>query len=412
MKNKILLITLIITNSILGQGESALLFSTFQQSPLLNGAGRIGTAVLNDDVTGYYLNPAILGFSAKQNHAAVSFMVKDTEWPNIYYPGTNSKTFGINLGYNLRSIYPKIPLTIGMGFIHHKFEYGTDINPMSPTASNGISYDKYNAFSIGLGYEHFLDFNLGISLKSYESVLGGPSHNSDFRDSPSADGIMFDFGTLINFPISKLYLKNTEFNLNNSLKILPSTQISLGYSLTNVGDELYYIDKTQSDPLSRTERIGYSFNFGFKLEYNNTLFNIIDYSFSGESEDLLIIRNRDYDSEYQSIFGDINLIDHLIKLKGDNKIIVHKGHIIDLFNTITFTFGSSSGSLNVASNKTNGYKISSEGLFNLLGLYSTNYLSYVFHHLRIEYIHSDIKIWTGDSIKNDFFSLHFIGFEI
>ncbi len=39
----------------------------------------------------------------------------------------------------------------------------------------------------------------------------------------------------------------------------------LGYSKSNIGDEIYYIDPAQADPLPRMDRIGYGITAGFDL---------------------------------------------------------------------------------------------------------------------------------------------------
>ena len=62
MKRFVLLLILsssILNSNIYSQGEEALWSSTIQQSILLIGAGQIGTAIPNNDVLGFNLNPAI-----------------------------------------------------------------------------------------------------------------------------------------------------------------------------------------------------------------------------------------------------------------------------------------------------------------------------------------------------------------
>lgn len=63
MRRLVLLITVVLTTeiAIYGQGEAAVPFLVLQQSPLLHGAGQIGTAVKTKDASGFYYNPAQLG---------------------------------------------------------------------------------------------------------------------------------------------------------------------------------------------------------------------------------------------------------------------------------------------------------------------------------------------------------------
>ncbi len=99
---------------------------------MLIGAGSIGAAIPNDDVLGFYFNPAILGYSARNNHASISIMPTKTDWftQDYYYihPAYSSyydlillnnsedpsfNNFGFNFGYNLNTTKLKLPITVG-----------------------------------------------------------------------------------------------------------------------------------------------------------------------------------------------------------------------------------------------------------------------------------------------------------
>ncbi len=79
MKLKILAFVLYSTSIIFSQ-TGALPSANLQQSPLLIGSGNIGVGIPNDDVLGFYVNPAILGYSARNNHASISIMPTKTNW--------------------------------------------------------------------------------------------------------------------------------------------------------------------------------------------------------------------------------------------------------------------------------------------------------------------------------------------
>ena len=76
------------------------------------------------------------------------------------------------------------------------------------------------------------------------------------------------------------------------------------------------------------------------------------YSFTVEASDILV-KNRvvnpsssyagPMNTEYQGPFGDIEFVKHLVELKGDDNVIVHRGHIFRLFETLTFTSGRFAG---------------------------------------------------------------------
>ena len=397
------------------QSEGALTFTTLQVSPLLNGSGRIGTAIPNEDILGFYLNPAILGYSSEINHVSTSFMLQKTRLPSYSSSYYSASTFGINLGINAKSFSPSLPLRIGLAFIHNKFDYSANQFNNASYSMNTLfenSYDLFNSLSLGVGFDYFFDMNFGFSVKFYESNLGVPINNEDIPTA-SADGVMFDFGTLLIFPISKMYLDDYNLKINESSYIKPNFQFSFGYSLTNLGNKLYYIDKSQADPLSRTERLGYSLEVGIDLFLKNKIFKIISYSFSAETEDLLISYNSINQTDYQNLLSDFNFIDHLVQLESDDKIIIHKGHVVEFLNSLTLTSGSYFGSYNGRIIKTIGMKFSSDGIFKLINSFSENkIIDYITAHLKIEYVNSNIELSSLNSIEYNLLSFHFIRFEI
>lgn len=152
------------------QGEAAIPFVTLQQSNLLLGAGQIGVSIPNNDVLGFYFNPAILGYTSKENHASIYSLTKtDWFWDPITY-----HNYGLNLGYNLASEI-NFPLSIGVGFIHNKFDFGEYFvtSEESPVPIGKYrSYDSFNSFSLGIGIDYFAKINVGVSIKSFDSNIG------------------------------------------------------------------------------------------------------------------------------------------------------------------------------------------------------------------------------------------------
>lgn len=381
-----LLITLFFINSAYGQGETAVPFLTLQQSPLLIGAGGIGTAIPTNDPVGHYYNPALLGNYALKNNFGVTFMPNKTDW----MPGTfpyHFQSFGVAAGYNF--LKDSIPLSIGLGYIHNKISFGQflRINPNSPEFHfSSDVYDIFDCFSIGVSYDYLLLFSLGISVKSYTSELGNQFIENKLVETKTS-GTAFDFGAMVTTPISKLFFDNYKINIGANSAIQPKTDLTIGYSLTNIGKKLYYIDPAQADPLPRTARLGYSLNFALELSSNSIKkLNLIDYSFSAEANDILVIRDNALDVQYQNILGDISIGKNLIELKGDQSVIVHKGHILKLFDTVIITSGSFYGRGYLDTKKTNGIGFSSDGLLKLLSESVDNpVINYISSHFVIEY---------------------------
>ena len=421
MKLKILAFVFFSTNIIFSQ-SGALPFSTLQQSAFLFGAGQIGTSIPNDDVLGYYLNPAILGHSARNNHASFSIMPDKTIWADWGSKKITFHNFGLNLGYNFKSTEINLPISVGIGFNHNKIDYGkfNYTSEFSPEVLGSIdTYDIFNSFSLGVGIDYYLKLNFGFSLKTYESVLGAPLTFIE-NNNYTADGTMIDCGILVTIPISELLKTDKlDIQIDENTSLTPISNLSFGLSKNNIGDELIYFDEAQKDPLSRTARMGYTFDFGLKLNLSEKSFNFIHYSFSAEAQDLLInepegdITPTD---KYQSGLGDINFADNIISLKSNNKVLVHKGHIFKFFDTFIISTGSFSGRYYDMIQKTSGVGFSSKGLFKLLNPYlETDALKYITEHFVIEYFDTDYIIgnrtFGQGTINFDALSIHFVGFE-
>jgi len=415
MKLNLFVLLIFASNSLFSQ-TGALPFTNFQQSPLLFGAGQIGAAIPNDDVLGYYFNPAILGYSARNNHASVSFMPDKTNWTIFSSRRTTFQNFGLNVGYNLNNTNLNLPISIGLGLISSKMDYGKF--PITSWESPEIikktnSYDRFTVLSLGLSLDYYIRLSLGISIKSFDSKLGAHFMGSSIQEF-TANGTMWDYGFLMTIPISKLLIKdNFNYKIDNTLSILSITNFSIGFSNSNIGDEVYYFDKSQSDPLSRTARLGYTFDFGVKLLTKKTDLNIFHYSFTAEAEDILIEYEDNFNGyKYQSAIGDINLRDHLFFLIGDKNVVVHKGHILKFFDSLILTSGSFDGKGYKPAKTTNGLGYSSEGIFKLLNSISENeVLDYITKHFLIEYFDTNYDIFIGQTINFDILSLHFRGFE-
>ncbi|MCB9249253.1 MAG: hypothetical protein H6613_12285 [Ignavibacteriales bacterium] len=117
--------------------------------------------------------------------------------------------YGFNLGYNLKLTKLDLPISVGFGYIHNKFEFGKYpiYSNLEPVIIEEVeSYDLFDCFSLGIGIDYYIKFNLGISLKSFESQLGGRFVDGAVQKY-LADGTMLDYGALLIFPISDLILK-------------------------------------------------------------------------------------------------------------------------------------------------------------------------------------------------------------
>ena len=397
-----LFLVLLLVKSIYGQG-TALPFLSLQQSPVLIGAGGIGVAIPLEDASGFYFNPAQLGNFAQENNFSLFVMPQKTKWmPNLGLD-LSFNSFGLSMGYNFRKHNNDLPLAIGVGYLHNKFSYGEFVRtgPDSPDPIGTYeSYDKFDCFSVGAGYGEVVKFNFGFSIKSYKSYPGESPITSELNWE-GIDGTAFDFGAMLVTPISELLLKNHKINLAEETFLKPKIDFTLGYSVLTIGKEMNFTDPAQKDPLPRTARLGYSFNFGLNIVSTTWQMNAIDYSFTAEADDILVKRNpNDGSYEYDDIFGVISPVKHLIALKGDEAVVVHRGHILRLFETIIVT----SGRFNTrtpAGMKSNGFGFSSEGIMKLYSAFADNpIVSYMADHFMFEYY--DVNSFTDSFLETNF----------
>jgi hypothetical protein len=396
-----ILLLLILIKPLLGQGSGALLYMTFPQSPVSAGAGWIGAAVPIKDASGFYYNPANLGFFSKENDLSLFIMPQKTDWLPKITSNITLESFSAAAGYNFQKENEDLPLSIGIGYLHNKLDYGSQFGK-----------DSYDCFSIGAGYDYFLQFNLGFSVKSYSSIYSGINENYETK-KVEANGTAFDLGAMINVPVIKLFDDEFFYDLDESTYLEPDINFTLGYSLSNLGDKVSYTDPAQSDPLSRTARLGYSFNYVFKLS-NNWLdkLKLIDYSFTAEAQDILISRDDEGNSGYQNIFGGIKVYDNLIDLKGNNDIVVHKGHILRLFETVILLSGRMNGR-GYDNRKTDGLGFSSEGLFKILsGVIDNRAVNYLMDHFVIEYYDTNFFVDSGLDTKYKGLIINYRGLEL
>ena len=378
-----------------GQGEAAVPFLEMQPSPLLLGAGWIGAAIPMKNADDFYYNPAQLGYFSRENNFSVFFMPQTTNWMP-HYADLENNTFSAAAGYNFYNSHTELPLSIGIGYMHYKIDYGMTriITPSNPVLDKSYTtYDSFNCFSVGASYDYFLLFNLGFSIKSFTSYLG---------QNYEVNSTAYDLGAMITAPVSKLFFDNPKFDLGSQNFLKPKFDITVGYSLLNLGKKIYYVDPAQSDPIPRTARLGYTFDFG--LELNSSWIknlNAFEYSFTAEADDILINRDSYGNSSYQNMFGDISIGDNLINLEANSKVEVHRGHIFRFFDTIIIISGRQDGrGNNDANRKSNGFGISTDGLFKLFNsTVDDPIINYISNHFTMEYY--DVNVFASSILETN-----------
>ncbi len=377
MKLNLALTILLGAGSVYAQGEAAAPFLTLQQSPLFIGAGNTGASMANNDAAGFYFNPANLGNFSKTSNLGIYFMPENSNW---FFPGNTTRTLGLSLGYNFADTKINLPISIGFGYIHNRFNYGRFFS-----GNNSIeSYDKFDNFSFGVGVDYYLQFNFGISYKTFYSQLGIPPGISSIRGT--ASGSAFDFGAMITLPISELLIKDYQYSLNANSSLIPFLNLTLGYSLTNYGDKIDYGDPAQSDPIPRTARLGYTLDFGVNMKLGENIINIAKLSIITELDDILIERNAGIGgTNYQGLLGDISFTDNFLAQKGNSKVAIHRGSAFDFLETATLLYGRIDGR-GYRNIRTRGLILHTDGLAKLLFSSVENpELKFITDHFSLQY---------------------------
>jgi hypothetical protein len=373
----------VILNSVtIAQGEAAIPFLLLPISPSQNAMGATGTSIPTDDPYGFLFNPAQLGYTSQTTNLSFIFYPSKVKFPN-YFTELNLSGVALNLGYNFIKLVG-IPLSIGFGFANPELSYTVFERPGGK--------DYYNAYSLGIGIDYFIQFNAGITYKDITSIFA--VWGIEREDEIKAEANTIDFGLLLNIPVIKLIDDNLSINIIDDIPIKPSFNFSTGYSQSNIGDEIYYIDEAQSDPLPRTARLGYGISLGLDFLFDESPLNVFKFDFSVDAEDILI--ERDWptnDFEYQTGIGDIDIGRNIIQIEGDDKVVSRSGYRIYLMETLAITNGKYSGK-GFDLSTTSGIEIRSTGLLKMLSKYSSS--------KTIEFIanHFDLRYYTSTYSQN------------
>jgi hypothetical protein len=395
----IIILTFTIPNVSLPQGEAAVPFLTVPVSPLLNGMGATGTSIPTDDPFDFLYNPAQLGYISKDNNFSFIIYPASVDISPFSFYQVDVNAFAFNIGYNFKKLI-NFPLTVGIGFSRPEINFGEFVitNEGGPEPQGTVeSKDYFLALSLGAGIDYGVQFYSGITYKSITSILAPPdigvgAEQTNYDGNASA----YDFGLLLNVPVIKLIDDEADLDLFQTVPSIPFFNFSIGYSQLNIGDEIYYIDPAQADPLPRTARLGYGLSTGIDLKIDDMMLRTLELGFTVDAEDLLISGRFDTtgasSNGYQSFLGDIDIGRNIIQMKGDENVISRSGFKLDFVETLTITWGKYSGR-SYDNLKTYGIAIRSKGLLKLLDKFTNDpTMSYIAKHFDIRYYNSTYNV--------------------
>jgi len=380
------IVSLIVLSTLLSSVTlaQAIPFLLLPLSPSLNAMGATGTSIPTDDPYGFLFNPAQLGHTSQTTNLSFIFYPSKANW--LGFDQLKLTSIAVNLGYNFKNLVG-IPVSIGFGFSNPELNFGEFArldevgNPIPHSTIE--SKDYYSAYSLGVGINYFIQFNAGITYKDITSILGDQLTGIT-NGILKAEVSTIDYGFLLNIPVIKIIDDKLSLNIIDDIPIKPYFNFSTGYSQSNIGDEVFYIDQAQSDPLPRTARLGYGISFGLDFLIDKSPFGFIKIEFSVDAEDILIERDM-FGFEYQKGIGDIDIGRNIFLIKGDDKIVTHSGYRIYLMETLGITIGKFSGrGFNLST--TNGIEIRATGLLKMLSKYSSNkVVEFIANHFDFRY---------------------------
>jgi len=392
----VVIIIFLFAGRIYAQSDAAELSLYLNPSPKLNGMGITGSSLPNEDPAGFYYNPAQLGYISQTNNISYQFYPSNVNWQG--FNSSNYRNTSINIGYNFEKLLNGLNLSAGFGYIHselvnHSFPMQV---PGFPIPNYTID-DKFDSYGFGLGFNYFIQLNIGITYKNISSLVLGGEASLPYTKYNSA----VDFGLLLTIPVTKIVRTNLQFNLPGEIPALPYFNFSMGYAQLNNGHEIDYFIASGTEPLPRIARLGYSISTGLNIEINNSNIKALSYDFTVDADDYLVETNPDaFVHSYQGFLGDISIGRNLISLKSNEKVIVHIGHNINFFETISFQIGRFDGR-GYYNEKSSGIGFQSKGILTLLkGFTQNSIFNFVADHLDIQYYSS--KLFAESPYETNF----------
>lgn len=394
MKIKFIIISLVVLFSfnLKAQGEAALPVLTLNPDPQSLAMGWGGAANVSAAPTGYYYNPALLGYYSQNTNLSYQTYAEMPEWIPAFTSSIRLNRNSFTAGYKFQNVMRDFSLSAGFGYQHFKFGYGyLYIYNNNNMQLVGESFDKYDAYTFGLSLDYFVNLSFGMSFKSITSqgiftTAVQPDGFGVIKINPKAR----DWGLLLDVPILKLLNKDLIYKTGTT-ELKPYINFGLGYSRTNIGDKVIYIDTLQKDPLPLTAHLGYNLSFGTDIKLFDNSFRLVDVNLMIDASDILIKYDPFNGKSYQSGLGDINIVKNLIRWKATDKSLIRKGRSLTLLETVSLLGGGINGPGYPEGRGTSGVVVSSGGLFKLLSsvVFDNDYYTkFILSHLELRYVHA------------------------
>lgn len=405
LMSALMLFSMISSVSAQGPGATAATFLLIQPSLRANGMGGASVSSTESDALGIAFNPARLGVWAKENYFMAEFYPAKSDWlaglaSGIFY---DAKTFVA--GYNLKKLDHRIPVSLGLGYSRVNLDLGEIVvsGPDDPVTPIDVVRVTENAklWSIGLAVDHWIKAGFGWNFKSIDSNIG-VSITEDGVYPISAKISAHDFGAVLYAPGDEILSRLTGSSLEIHPGLRPVFGLGLGYSKSNIGDDISYFDAAQTDPLPRTARVGLSLNTGLTGIRHGRPWRLVSLEHQYEAEQLLVRTIDRRNVSYANFLGDINFFKNVILRQENSKIITKIGWELGANEFIFLRYGHYKDPLGRVDFRTFGASLSSYGLLNAVFQptpRSPTWIRLLTEHLDVRYDYSSYDFEAGHPLS-------------
>jgi hypothetical protein len=250
------------------------------------------------------------------------------------------------------------------------------------------STERANVWTFGVGVDYLVKAGIGLSFKDIESNLA-PRDAAAGPRGGQANATAHDFGMVACLPINEVVSQLAGKSLEIQPGLRPFLGTGLGYSKSNIGDKITYIDASQADPLPRIARAGFNVNAGLALSTKKQSWRLFAFERLNEAEQLLVRRDRGRIT-YAKLLGDIDVWDHVILGKGGTTIITKKGWELRLFELFSYREGRHKDALGKVYYHTEGIGLSLTGVLKAIRYLNPRavdhaVLGFLANHIDVQY---------------------------
>lgn len=373
---------MLISSFCFAQSNAGAIWLLNSASTSLNGIGEIGVCIPDRDLSAGYFNPAN-GIKSYKS-ISLSYSNMETKWLQNLASDLNLKYsyLGLNLipdKYPFQFVITKQDHVLDLGEQIYMDEYANELGRFSSRMSaHGYSvaaryFNKFRRIP--------MDISFGITRKNVIQNLVPDKYLSS--GSGTSENIFYDVGILASLPIS--YTIKDKW----SISISPA----FGYSISNIGDSIVFVDPANADPGPRLARAGISLSAKISLHEG---LNLFEFRGGRAASDLLVlpIYNQEEPIRYQSGFGDIRFIKNITQSKSDSAVEVSRGHEVTFFDIYSYRFGRRVDVAGKIDLYEYGYGINSGGILDILHyLTRIRPLFILNQYVSVRY---DYSKWTDD----------------